>query len=88
MARPVLTAYQRRQVDYVKANHPCYPKRKSKGMNKRDLAELERQADVAAMAWLDCIVPRWREGKPPKANKIYVAALSVSDADEEQENDE
>ncbi|MGN5005464.1 hypothetical protein ACTG2S_21345 [Aeromonas sp. 82P] len=83
-----LTAYQRRQVDYVKANHPCYPKRKRKGMNKRDLAELERQADVTAMAWLDCIVPRWREGKPPKANKIYVAALSVSDADEEQENDE
>lgn len=83
-----LTAYQRRQVDYVKANHPCYPKRKSKGMNKRDLAELERQADVAAMACLDCTVPRWREGKPPKANKIYVAALSVSDADEEQENDE
>ncbi|WP_368206544.1 hypothetical protein [Aeromonas sp. s5] len=83
-----LTAYQRRQVDYVKANHPCYPKRKNKGMNKRDLAELERQADVAAMAWLDCTVPRWREGKPPKANKIYVAVLSVSDADEEQENDE
>ncbi|MGL6606300.1 hypothetical protein [Aeromonas hydrophila] len=83
-----LTAYQRRQVDYVKANHPCYHKRKSKGMNKRELAELERQADVAAMAWLDCTVPRWREGKPPKANKIYVAALSVSDADEEQENDE
>lgn len=83
-----LTAYQRRQVDYVKANHPCYPKRKSKGMNKRELAELEHQADVVAMAWLDCTVPRWREGKPPKANKIYVAALSVSDADEEQENDE
>ena len=36
-----LTAYQRRQVDYVKANHPCYPKRKTKVMNKRDLAELE-----------------------------------------------
>lgn len=52
-----LTAYQRRQVDYVKANHPCYPKRKSKGMNKRELAELEHQADVAAMAWLDCTVP-------------------------------
>lgn len=83
-----LTAYQRRQVDYVKANHHCYPKRKTKGMNKRDLAELERQADVAAMTWLDRIVPRWREGKPPKTNKIYVAALSMSDADEEQEDDE
>ena len=36
-----LTAYQRRLVNYVKANHACYPKRKTKGMNKQELAELE-----------------------------------------------
>ena len=83
-----LTAYQRRLVNYVKANHACYPKRKTKGMNRRDLAELERQADDNAMAWLDRAVPRWREGKPPKTNKIYVAALSQSEADEEQDDDE
>ena len=44
--------------------------------------------DQKAMAWLDRTVPRWREGKPPKTNKIYVAALSVSEADEEQDDDE
>lgn len=25
-----------------------------------------------AEAWLDKECPRWREGKPPSANKIYV----------------
>ena len=83
-----LTAYQRRLVNYVKANHACYPKRKTKGMNRRDLAELERQADDNAMAWLDRTVRQWRDGTPPKTNKIYVAALSVSEADEEQDDDE
>lgn len=78
-----LTAYQRRLVNYVKANHPCYPKRKTKGMSRRDLAELERQADDNAMAWLDRTVRQWRDGTPPKTNKIYVAM-----GPEEDENDE
>jgi hypothetical protein len=82
----VMTRYQRRMVNYIKANHPCYPKRKTKGMSKQALRELEAQADDHAMAWLDSTVPRWREGTPPKTNKIYVATLS--EADEGGEEDE
>ena len=78
-----LTAYQRRMVNYVKANHPCYPKRKTKGMSRRDLAELERQADDNAMAWLDRTVRQWRDGTPPKTNKIYVAMGAEEDEDDE-----
>ncbi|WP_368181422.1 hypothetical protein [Aeromonas sp. R7-5] len=79
-----LTAYQRRLVNYVKANHACYPKRKTKGMSRRDLAELERQADDNAMAWLDRTVRQWRDGTPPKTNKIYVAVTN-DDKDEDDE---
>lgn len=78
-----LTAYQRRLVTYVKCNHPCYPKRKTKGMNKQELAELEKQADGNAIAWLDSRVRQWRENSPPKTNKIYVSP--VTDEDDEHE---
>ena len=78
-----LTAYQRRQMNYVKANHACYPKRKTKGMSRRGLAELERQADDNAMAWLDRTVHQWREGTPPKTNKIYVAMGPQEDESDE-----
>ena len=78
-----LTAYQRRLVTYVKCNHPCYPKRKTKGMSKQELAELEKQADGNAIAWLDSRVSQWRENSPPKTNKIYVAP--VTDEDDEHE---
>ncbi|MCP1601452.1 hypothetical protein J2S82_003409 [Aeromonas caviae] len=78
-----MTRYQRKMVEYVKANHPCYPKRKTKGMSKRELAELERQADDNAMAWLDRHVRQWRDGNPPKTNKIYVTM-----GPDEEENDE
>ena len=78
-----MTRYQRRMVDYVKANHHCYPKRKSKGMKRVDLAELERQADDNAMAWLDRTVPDWRAGNPPKTNKIYVAMGPKEDDNDE-----
>ncbi|MGK4473829.1 hypothetical protein [Aeromonas molluscorum] len=83
-----LTAYQRRQVDYVKANMPGMVTRQHKGMNRAAVKAAKAEDDQKAMAWLDSTVPRWREGKPPKTNKIYVAALSVSDADEEQDDDE
>jgi len=35
------------------------------------------------MAWLDRTVCQWRDGTPPKTNKIYVAM-----GPEEDENDE
>lgn len=79
-----LTRYQRRMVNYVKANKPCYAKRRHKGMNKAELRELEEQADGVAIAWLDQTVPRWREGQPPKTNKVIVTAT----ADDEDEDDD
>ncbi len=79
-----LTRYQRRMVNYVKANKPCYAKRRHKGMSKAELRELEQQADGVAIAWLDQTVPRWREGQPPKTNKVIVTA----EADDEDEDDE
>ena len=80
-----LTAYQRRQVDYVKANHPCYPKRKHARMDKNELPAIEQQADTTAMAWLDKWMPRWREGNPPTANQIYV---TITKQDEEEDDDQ
>lgn len=82
-----LTAYQRRQVDYVKANIHGMVQRRRPGMTRVEQRAAKAAADVKAMTWLDSTVPRWREGKPPKTNKIYVAALSVSDADEEQDDE-
>ncbi|MGL5813481.1 MAG: hypothetical protein ACRCYW_09160 [Aeromonas sp.] len=82
-----LTAYQRRQVDYVKANMPGMVTRQHKGMSRAAVKEAKAEADQKAMDWLDRTVPRWREGKPPKTNKIYVAALSGSEADEEQDDE-
>lgn len=79
-----MTRYQRRMVNYVKANKPCYAKRRHKGMSKAELRELEAQADGVAIAWLDQTVPRWREGQPPKTNKVIVTAS----ADDEDEDDE
>lgn len=76
-----LTRYQRRMVNYVKANKPCYAKRRHKGMSKAELRELEQQADGVAIAWLDQTVPRWREGQPPKTNKVIVTA-SAEDEDD------
>ena len=77
-----LTAYQRRQVDYVKANTPGMVTRQHKGMSRAAVKEAKAAADVKAMAWLDSTVPRWREGKPPKARKICVA-LTEKDEDDE-----
>ncbi|WP_303845324.1 hypothetical protein [Aeromonas sobria] len=82
-----LTAYQRRQVDYVKANVRGMVQRRRPEMTRAELRIANEESDVKAMTWLDSTVPRWREGKPPKTNKIYVAALSVSDADEEQDDE-
>jgi len=79
-----LTAYQRRLVTYVKGNHPCYPKRKTKGMSKKELSQLEVQADGNAIAWLDEWMPRWREGSPPPSNPIYVT-VRKDDKDEDDE---
>lgn len=79
-----LTRYQRRMVNYVKANKPCYAKRRHKGLTKAELRELEEQADGVAIAWLDQTVPRWREGQPPKTRKVIVTA-SADDEDEEDE---
>ena len=79
-----LTRYQRRMVNYVKANKPCYAKRRHKGMSKAELRELEEQADGVAIAWLDQTVPRWREGQPPKTRKAIVTAS----ADDEDDCDE
>ena len=79
-----LTRYQRRMVNYVKSNKPCYAKRRHKGMSKAELRELEEQADGVAIAWLDQTVPRWREGQPPKTNKVIVTAS----ADDEDKDDE
>lgn len=78
-----LTRYQRRMVNYVKANKPCYAKRRHKGMSKAELRELEEQADGVAIAWLDQTVPRWREGQPPKTNKVIVTASADEDEDDE-----
>lgn len=78
-----LTRYQRRMVNCVKANKPCYAKRRHKGMSKDELRELEQQADGVAIAWLDQTVPRWREGQPPKTNKVIVTALADEDEDDE-----
>ncbi|QJT14977.1 hypothetical protein E5E97_20055 [Aeromonas sp. 2692-1] len=77
--------YQRRMMNYVKANHPCYPRRKHAGMDDQELAELEQQADANAMAWLDEWMPRWREGNPPTTNQIYV---TITKKDEEEDDDQ
>lgn len=77
-----LTRYQRRMVNYVKANKPCYAKRRHKGMSEAELRELEEQADGVAIAWLDQTVPRWREGQPPKAKRVVI---TLSDEDDEHE---
>ncbi|MEN3760273.1 hypothetical protein [Aeromonas veronii] len=53
-------------------------------MSKAELRELEEQADGVAIAWLDQTVPRWREGQPPKTNKVIVTAS----ADDEDEDDD
>lgn len=79
-----LTRYQRRMVNYVKANKPCYVKRRHKGMNKAELRELEQQADGVAMAWLDNTVPRWREGQPPKSRKVIVTVSKDEDEDDDR----
>lgn len=79
-----LTRYQRRMVNYVKANKQCYAKRRHKAMSKTELRELESQADGIAIDWLDKTVPRWREGQPPKTRKVIVTAT----ADDEDEDDE
>ncbi len=77
-----LTAYQRRLVTYVKCNHPCYPKRKTKGMSKQELAELEKQADGNAIAWLDSRVRQWRENSPQDQQDL---CRPVTDEDDEHE---
>lgn len=79
-----LNRYQRKMVNYVKANMPCYAKRRHKGMTKTELRELDEQADGVTMAWLDKTVPRWREGQPPKTNKVIVTVSK----DDEEEDDE
>lgn len=79
-----LTRYQRRMVNYIKANMPCYATRARKDMDEKTLREREKQADGVAIAWLDQTVPRWREGQPPKTNKVIVTAS----ADDEDEDDE
>lgn len=79
-----LTAYQRRQVDYVKANMPGMVTRQHKGMSRAAVKAAKAEDDQKAMAWLDRTVPRWREGKPPKTNKIYVTVRK----DDEDEDDE
>ena len=79
-----LTAYQRRQVDYVKANMPGMVTRQHKGMNRAAVKAAKAEDDQKAIAWLDRTVPRWREGKPPKTNKIYVA-VTKDDKDEDDE---
>ena len=79
-----LTAYQRRQVDYVKANMPGMVTRQHKGMNRGAVKAAKAEDDQKAMAWLDRPVPRWREGKTPKTNKIYVA-VTKDDKDEDDE---
>jgi len=53
-------------------------------MTKAELRELDEQADGVAMAWLDKTVPRWREGRPPKTNKVIVTVSK----DDEEEDDE
>ena len=78
-----LTAYQRRQVDYVKANMPGMVTRQHKGMNRAAVKAAKAEDDKKAMAWLDRTVRQWRDGTPPKTNKIYVAM-----GPEEDENDE
>ena len=80
----MMTEYQREMVDYVKANHPCYPRRKHAKMNLEDLQVLEQQADAVAMAWLDKSIPWWRDGNPPIPNKVYVTVGK----DDENEDDE
>ncbi|MFB2709802.1 hypothetical protein ACE1BU_02725 [Aeromonas veronii] len=79
-----LTRYQRRMVNYVKANKQCYAKRRHKGMTKAELRELEQQADGVAMAWLDNTVPRWREGQPPKSRKVIVTVSKDEDEDDDR----
>ena len=76
-----LTRYQRKMVNYIKSNMPCYATRARKDMDEKTLREREKQADGVAMAWLDKTVPRWREGQPPKTNKVIV---TVSKDDEEE----
>lgn len=83
-----MTAYQRRLVDYTKANVRGIVQRKRHEMTRAEQQAAKTEADEKAMAWLDGTVPRWREGRPPKTNKIYVAALSMSDADEGEDNDQ
>ena len=79
-----LTAYQRRLVNYVKANMPGMVTRQHKGMNRAAVKAAKAEDDQKAIAWLDRTVPRWREGKPPKTNKIYVAVTN-DDKDEDDE---
>jgi len=79
-----MTAYQRRQVDYVKANTPGMVTRQHKGMSRAAVKEAKVAADEKACVWLDKTVPRWREGKPPKTRKIYVASLADKDEDDDQ----
>lgn len=76
--------YQRNLMNYIKANYPCYSRRKRAGMKPEELAELERQGDAAAMVWLDNWVPCWREGNPPTATPIYV---TVSNDDEDDDDE-
>lgn len=63
---------------------PCYATRARKDMDEKTLREREKQADGVAMAWLDKTVPRWREGQPPKTNKVIVTVSK----DDEEEDDE
>lgn len=79
-----LTAYQRRQVDYVKANVRGMVQRRRPEMTRAELRITNEESDVKAMTWLDSTVPRWREGKPPKTNKIYVT-VRKDDKDEDDE---
>lgn len=76
--------YQRQMMNYIKANYPCYPRRKHAGMDEEEQAALEQQADMAAMAWLDEWIPRWREGNPPTSTPIYVT-VRKDDKDEDDE---
>lgn len=74
---------QRELVDYVKSNHPCYPRKKHSKMKPEELEELERLADEEAIKWLDKSIPWWREVNTQKANKVYVTVSK----DEEEDNE-
>lgn len=76
---------QRELIDYVKSNHPCYPRKKHSKLKPEELEELEQLADAAAIEWLDKSIPWWKSVNTATVNQVYVTA-TADDEDEDSEH--